>query len=42
MFDPFSAYGSDLSNTNFNAQAAARIAGANIDAATYGGLMSSC
>lgn len=42
MFDPFSGYGSDLANTNFNANAAARIAGANNDAAVYGGLISSC
>jgi hypothetical protein len=41
-FDPFSGYGADVANTNFNANAAARIAGANNDAAAYGGLMSSC
>jgi hypothetical protein len=29
VFDPFSAYGADVANTNFNAQAAANIATAN-------------
>lgn len=35
-FDPFSAYGSDLANTNYNAQAAANIAGANNAAGMLG------
>ncbi len=43
-FDPFSGYASDLNNTNFNAKAAAKIAGANNDAAitsaAIGGLTS--
>ena len=39
-FDPFSAYGSDLSNTNYNANAAARIAGSNANAGVVGGLLS--
>jgi hypothetical protein len=33
QFDPFSAYGADLANTNFNASAAAKIAQANNDTA---------
>lgn len=33
QFDPFSAYGADLANTNFNAKAAAKIAQANNNAA---------
>jgi hypothetical protein len=33
QFDPFSAYASDLNNTNFNAKAAAKIAQANNDTA---------
>jgi len=40
MFDPFSAYGGDLANTNYNANAAARIAGASNDAAVVGGALS--
>lgn len=40
MFDPFSAYGGDLANTNYNANAAARIAGASNDAAVTAGAMS--
>jgi len=40
MFDPFSAYGSDVANTNYNADAAARIAGANNDAAVVAGGLS--
>lgn len=36
MFDPFSAYGADLANTNYNGDAAARIAGANANAAVIG------
>lgn len=35
-FDPFSAYGADVANTNFNAKAAAKIAQANNDAAITG------
>lgn len=41
-FNPFTSYASDLFNTNYNAEAASNIAGANNDAAVYGGLMSSC
>ncbi len=41
-FDPFTSYASDLFNTNYNADAAARIAGANNDAAVVGGAVSSC
>lgn len=33
QFDPFSAYGADVANTNFNASAAAKIAQANNDTA---------
>ena len=35
-FDPFSAYGSDLNNTNYNADAAARIASGNATAGIIG------
>lgn len=40
-FDPFSAYGADLANTNFNAKAAAKIAKANNDAAITSAAISS-
>tara|TARA_S200002703_G_scaffold17339_2_gene14318 strand:- start:403 stop:1239 length:837 start_codon:yes stop_codon:yes gene_type:complete len=39
MFNPESAYASDLYNTNYNAQAAANIASANNKAGLFGGLM---
>jgi hypothetical protein len=40
-FDPFSAYGSDVANTNYNGQAAARIAEGNANAALYSAAISS-
>lgn len=40
LFDPFSAYGSDVHNTNFNSQAAARIAEGNANASIIGGALS--
>jgi hypothetical protein len=39
--DPFSAYGSDVHNTNFNADAAARIAEGNANAALWSSAISS-
>jgi hypothetical protein len=36
MFDPFSAYGADVANTNYNGQAAARIAEGNANSALIG------
>ena len=36
QFDPFSAYGADLANTNYNAQEASKIAAANNAAAIQG------
>ena len=40
QFDPLNSYASDLYNTNYNAQAAANIAGANANAGMASGLFS--
>jgi hypothetical protein len=40
LTDPFSAYGADLANTNYNASAAARIANANSQNALLGSALS--
>ncbi len=40
LFDPFNAYASDVFNTNYNADASARIASANNTTALIGGAMS--
>lgn len=41
MFNPESSYASDLYNTNYNAQAASNIAGANNTSALYGAIIKS-
>lgn len=41
QFNPESAYAADIFNTNYNAEAASRIAGAANDQAFYGGLIKS-
>jgi len=41
VFDPFSAYGADVFNTNYNAHAAAGIAESNANAAIYASIIQS-
>ena len=39
LFDPYNSYAADLYNTNYNAEAAARIGNANRRSSFYGGLL---